>query len=290
MSTVFSDYETFTTQDVAAFTDPARVDERADLARRIVQQLQLNQFLVITLTDEEKAIFSEGYERSREFFQSSDRIKAQYDARKDPCKAEMFGEHGYTTRESFSGAVGERQCFSFVSGQAAGRSGILPAMNEGQKDFGEVMNRIFAFNEPLHNSLLSGVATYFNGNAVSFSPYVEEHPGHRQRALRYQGDDYIGPHVDVSLLTLLHTTGDGLNLKSRDRSKNFAVSGDMGRLIVIPGETLQKVTGGLIAATSHEVDLKGGEDKQSFAFLGDVSAKRSPQAHDEMVEGFNISL
>ncbi|MEZ5813162.1 MAG: hypothetical protein R3E13_00305 [Alphaproteobacteria bacterium] len=288
MNNTLFNLEPFLTSDFNVLSDltPDRADERAAMARRIVADLRQNQCLIITLTEQEKALFKEGYERAREFFKNKNN-KLIYGPCLHVLNVFTRKEYGYTASESFSQVNGQRECMTYTpAGNKKNPEKLLPHVKT-DPDFDAVMNTIYRFNFSLLKSLMRGVAAGFGDNGPEyFTKYLDEYPRHRLRTLKYAGDDFIEPHVDGSFLTFLHTQSDGLSLKPYGDANYTPVQGDMERLLVLAGSGIKEVAQHFIFPMTHKVQMEKGGEKQSFAFLG---GPRGKDVDERIANGFNIN-
>ena len=129
------------------------------------------------------------------------------------------------------------------------------------KDFRQDMLRLYDALERVSEVMLRAIATYLGEEEEIFTRLTDD--GNTVlRALRYpalQGLELVpgsvraAAHEDINFITLLITsTASGLELLDHDGNW-LAVNAQPGEIVVDSGDMLQRVTNGLLPATTHRV-------------------------------------
>jgi len=129
-----------------------------------------------------------------------------------------------------------------------------------QPGFDQFLSSLYERQDELKKVLFVAIAEMFGLEPDTFSQHCAEDMG-EIRLLHYPGlagddaDFGISAHTDVEALTLMHQDAPGLQFIPRDTGEWIDAPVRPGEFVVIVGDTMERFTNGVLAATPHRVVL-----------------------------------
>lgn len=224
----------------------------------------LREFGFVTVNNHsvDDALIRRTYERLEAFYKLPEEVKRTYDV---PDGGGQRGYTGYGKEHAKNRKVGDLKEFWHVGREVEAGSryasvyppNVWPKEVEG---FREDAIELYAQMDQLGRTLLQALAHYFELPENTFSDMAVD-GNSILRAIHYPplkdrlipGGVRAAEHEDINLITMLcESTAGGLELLTRDGTW-LPVGALDGQIVVDSGDMLQRVTNGVIPATTHRV-------------------------------------
>jgi len=237
-------------------------EERARFVQVYGEGLREFGFVTVNNHGVDDALIRRTYGHLEAFYKLPEEVKKTYDV---PGGAGQRGYTGYGKEHAKNRAVGDLKEFWHVGREVEPghryadiyKPNVWPAEVPGFKDDAIALYDQF---DALGKTLLEALAAYFDLPEDTFASMAKggnsvlraiHYPPLKDRLI--PGGVRAAEHEDINLITMLcESTAGGLELLTRD-GEWMPVGALDGQIVVDSGDMLQRVTNGVIPATTHRV-------------------------------------